>query len=55
MSELTDMDIDWADDEEDEYCLACGNTGIIQCDCGGDICVCGATELPCPDCERGWN
>ena len=34
----------------------CGGTGTLQCECGGDICVChnhGEVECPgCPDCEH---
>ena len=40
-------------DEDLPYCVTCQNTGEIDCHCGGDLCVCGAYELPCPDCNRG--
>lgn len=34
---------------------SCGGTGILNCHCGGDLCVChhhGETEcFGCPDCE----
>ena len=33
------------------YCTTCQNTGMIDCHCGGDLCVCGEEELPCPDCQ----
>lgn len=33
------------------YCDTCQNTGSIDCLCGGDLCVCGREEFPCPDCE----
>ena len=33
----------------------CGGLGVLDCECGGDQCVChhhGETECPgCPDCE----
>jgi len=32
------------------YCATCNNTGSIDCHCGGDLCVCGDEEIPCPDC-----
>ena len=35
------------------YCDTCHGTGVVDCWCGGDLCVCGARgpgELPCPDC-----
>jgi hypothetical protein len=41
----------------DDACLdrTCGGTGELDCECGGDQCVChhhGATECPgCEDCE----
>lgn len=35
----------------------CGGFGVIQCYCGGDLCVChnhGEVEcFGCPDCEQG--
>ena len=42
---------------------SCGGLGELQCECGGDFCVChhhGAVECPgCPDCESeedyGWD
>jgi hypothetical protein len=37
----------------------CGGTGELNCECGGDLCVChhhGATECPgCDDCEGDEN
>lgn len=43
----------WAEDEDPDadYCFTCENTREIDCDCGGDLCVClhGPT-LPCTDC-----
>lgn len=32
------------------YCGECQNTGTVQCYCGGDLCVCGEEEVPCPAC-----
>ena len=30
----------------------CGGTGMIQCECGGDFCVChNHGEIECPGCE----
>ncbi len=38
-------------DDSEEWCGTCNNMGYIDCDCGGDICVCENNgELPCPDC-----
>ena len=35
---------------------SCGGSGVLNCTCGGDFCVChyhGETQCPgCPDCER---
>lgn len=35
----------------------CGGLGVLNCYCGGDLCVChyhGETDCPgCPDCEDG--
>jgi hypothetical protein len=39
--------------EEIGYCDKCGNTGIINCFCGGDFCVCGDPEPPCQCCYDG--
>jgi len=38
------------------YCAECQNTGYVECYCGGDLCVCGEQELPCPVCgeESGF-
>jgi hypothetical protein len=38
------------------YCARCQNAGIVECYCGGDLCVCGAGEIPCPECggESGY-
>jgi hypothetical protein len=37
----------------------CGGLGVLQCFCGGDLCVChwhGETECPgCPDCDEGGD
>lgn len=33
------------------YCDHCQNTGWIDCRCGGDLCVCGENEIPCPKCD----
>jgi hypothetical protein len=33
------------------YCDRCNNTGEVDCRCGGDLCVCGRQELPCPQCD----
>lgn len=33
------------------YCYHCQNTGEIDCRCGGDLCVCGLQEIPCPTCD----
>ena len=48
---------DYVEDEGEGYCFTCNNTGSIDCECGGDICVCLESDnglLPCPDCERGY-
>jgi hypothetical protein len=37
------------------YCDECNNTGAIDCCCGGDLCVCGAEEVPCPTCGVGFE
>lgn len=40
--------------DEDEWCDTCQNLGIVDCHCGGDLCVClNYGEKPCPDCDRG--
>lgn len=34
----------------------CGGLGVIQCQCGGDICVCHHHgEYECPGCDDGWD
>ena len=40
------------DDHSDEgYCDRCGNTGELDCHCGGDLCVCtNYGTKPCPYC-----
>ena len=37
------------------YCATCNNTSEIDCDCGGDLCVCGADVIPCPKCDGCWD
>lgn len=32
------------------YCTYCQNTGTVDCECGGDLCLCGAGEVDCPAC-----
>lgn len=44
-------DDDCDDFEEPGYCDECQNTGTVGCYCGGDLCVCGEEELPCPRCH----
>lgn len=35
------------------YCSTCNNTGMVDCHCGGDLCICENNgEEECPDCER---
>lgn len=40
---------------DDDFPERCGGMGIVDCRCGGDLCVChnhGEVECPgCPDCE----
>lgn len=36
---------------EVEYCGYCNNQGWVNCQCGGDICVCGEDEKECPMCH----
>lgn len=33
------------------YCTECQNTGEVDCHCGGDLCICGAQEIICPNCD----
>jgi hypothetical protein len=38
-------------DEQDDWCDTCNNMGIIDCLCGGDMCICmNHGEINCPDC-----
>lgn len=38
------------------YCWVCSNTGYIDCDCGGDMCVClNNGEIECPYCDGGMD
>jgi len=33
------------------YCAECNNTGMVDCHCGGDLCVCENNgEYTCPAC-----
>ena len=42
---------DFGEFEERGWCDTCGNTGSLNCFCGGDLCVCENNgEYPCPDC-----
>jgi hypothetical protein len=34
-----------------DYCDECQNTGMVECYCGGDLCVCGQQEMDCPVCK----
>jgi hypothetical protein len=53
--EMEDDADNQADEEADEWAedldLGCGGTGVVECECGGDQCVCGLGEYPCPGCE----
>lgn len=47
---------DYIDDDDDDFgekwCAECNNMGIIECDCGGDLCVCENNgEIECPACH----
>ena len=46
---------DWHADEAVGLECRCGGMGIRNCECGGDLCVCGnngeAECIGCPDCE----
>lgn len=49
-------DFDYRDDDPTElgepWCAECNNMGIIECDCGGDLCVCENNgEIECPACH----
>ena len=40
--------------EADFWCDYCNNLGTVECDCGGDLCVClNNGERPCPHCYGG--
>jgi hypothetical protein len=32
------------------WCETCYGTGVLDCLCGGDLCVCGVNTFPCGDC-----
>ena len=35
-----------------EYCDRCDNDGVVNCYCGGDLCVCeNYGEMDCPRCH----
>ena len=36
--------------DPDPFCDHCNDTGWVDCLCGGDLCVCGEVETPCPYC-----
>jgi hypothetical protein len=39
------------DDFENYFCERCDNMGVVNCYCGGDLCVCRNNgEKDCPDC-----
>jgi hypothetical protein len=43
------------DDGPDDYCEHCQNTGEIDCNCGGDLCVCTNNGTrPCVHCQWNW-
>ena len=45
-------DIDDNYDRSDNWCEHCHGLGIINCHCGGDICVCAYNgEIDCPHCD----
>lgn len=40
------------DDDHDRWCDTCQNLGEIDCECGGDLCIClNYGSMPCPDCH----
>lgn len=42
--------VDYFEGEHD-WCETCDNMGMVNCYCGGDICVCHHQgEKECPDC-----
>lgn len=46
-----DFDEDDEDDGERGWCDHCAGTGIIDCHCGGDLCICkNRGEIDCPHC-----
>ena len=50
MGEFDEVD-EHCDYEDREYCNTCGNSGMLICYCGGDLCCCENNgEYPCPDC-----
>ena len=38
---------------ETSHCDYCEGSGIVNCYCGGDICLCGDEETECPQCNGG--
>jgi len=39
------------DDRDDEWCDTCQGTRVVECLCGGDLCICeNHGEKPCPSC-----
>ena len=52
---MTDLDDDFVDDEQEDFCYTCQNSGYVDCHCGGDLCFClYQGEKPCPKCDRGY-
>lgn len=45
----------WLADFKDGLNKCCGGSGVLECHCGGDLCVCGnfgeVDCVGCPDCE----
>lgn len=52
-------EFDWDDfcpEDDEPFCDGCQNTGLVKCECGGDLCICENNgEAPCPKCHRGEN
>lgn len=47
--------VDFGDDSNpaDDWCDTCHNMGVVDCHCGGDLCIClHHGEKPCPDCDN---
>lgn len=50
LSEEPEDGYPYDDDDGRPLCFRCDGAGDVACHCGGDLCLCGQEDVPCPAC-----